>query len=204
MSDSLRPHGLQHTRPPCPSPTPGIYSNSCPLSQWCHPTISSSVVPFSSHFQSFPASESVLRIWWPKYWSFSFRISPSNEYSGLISCRTICSCSTKGMFSYSFPKKSPLQSLSSNHSTYQLELGHSLFTARILQWKDGPFCWFFSLSGAITAKGHVAAWCIELKSWTDDLIYLVSKLLSSAYPLYDLGQDYLSQWFTNSSDFVPP
>ena len=48
-------HGLQHARPPCPSPTPGIYSNSCPLSLWCHPTISSSVVPFSSHLQSFPA-----------------------------------------------------------------------------------------------------------------------------------------------------
>ena len=48
MSDSLWPHGLQHTRPPCPSPTPGIYSNSCPLSWWCHPTISSFIVPFSS------------------------------------------------------------------------------------------------------------------------------------------------------------
>ena len=58
MSDSLRPHGLQHTRPPCPSPTPGVSSNSCPLSQWCHPTISFSVVPFSSCPRSFPASGS--------------------------------------------------------------------------------------------------------------------------------------------------
>ena len=58
VSDSLRPHGLQHTRPPCPSPTPGAYSNSSPLSRWCHPTISSSVVPFSSCLQSFPASGS--------------------------------------------------------------------------------------------------------------------------------------------------
>ena len=58
MSDSLRPHGLQHTRPPCPSPTPRAYSDSCPLSQRCHPTISSSVVPFSSCLQSFPASRS--------------------------------------------------------------------------------------------------------------------------------------------------
>ena len=55
VSDSLRPHGLQHDRLPCPSPTPGAWSNSCPLSQWCHPTISSSVIPFSSHLQSFPA-----------------------------------------------------------------------------------------------------------------------------------------------------
>ena len=58
MSDSLRPHGLQQARPPYPSPTPGIYSNSCPLSPWCHPTISSSVIPFSSCLQSFPASGS--------------------------------------------------------------------------------------------------------------------------------------------------
>ena len=58
MSNSLKPHGLQHARPPCPSPTPGDDSNPCPLSQWCHPTISSSLVPFSSHLQSFPASGS--------------------------------------------------------------------------------------------------------------------------------------------------
>ena len=58
VSDSLWPHGLQHTRLPCPSPTPGAYSNSCPSSQWCHPTISSSVIPFSSCLQSFPASGS--------------------------------------------------------------------------------------------------------------------------------------------------
>ena len=57
--DSLWPHGLQHTRPPCPSPTPGVYPNSCPLSRWCHPTISPSVVPFSSCPQSLPASESL-------------------------------------------------------------------------------------------------------------------------------------------------
>ena len=93
MSDSLWSHGLQHTRPPCPLPIPGVYLNSCPLSRWCHPTISSSVVPLSSCLQSFPASgffsnESVLRIIMPKYWSFNFNMSPSNEYSGLISLRT--------------------------------------------------------------------------------------------------------------------
>ena len=94
QSDSLQPHGLQHTRHPCPSPTPRACSNSCPSSQWCHPTISSSVVPFSFCLQPFPASfprffsnESVLCIRWPKYWSFCFSISPSNEYSGLISFR---------------------------------------------------------------------------------------------------------------------
>ena len=61
MSDSLRPHGLQHTRLPCPSPSPRVCSNSCPLSQWCHPTISSSVILFSSCLQSFPASGSFPR-----------------------------------------------------------------------------------------------------------------------------------------------
>ena len=58
VSDSLQPQGLQHATPPCTSPTPGVYSNSCQLSWWCHPTISSSVIPFSSYLQSFPASRS--------------------------------------------------------------------------------------------------------------------------------------------------
>ena len=92
MSDSLQPHELQHARPSCPSPTPAVHSNSCPLSRWCHPAISSSVVLFSSHLQSLPASGSFpvsefLASGGQKYWSFSFSISPSNEYSGLISFR---------------------------------------------------------------------------------------------------------------------
>ena len=82
---------LPHTRPPCPSPSPRACSDSCPLSQWCHLTISSSVLAFSSCLQSFPASGSFPKsqffIMWPKYWSFNFRLSPSNEYSGLISFR---------------------------------------------------------------------------------------------------------------------
>ena len=92
VSDSLRPHGLQHARPPCPSPTPGVYSDSCPLSRWCHPTISSSHHPLLLLPSIFPSirvfsNESALRIRWPKYWSFSFSISLSNEHSGLISFR---------------------------------------------------------------------------------------------------------------------
>ena len=140
MSDSLRPYGLQHTRLPCP-PTPRAYSNSCPLSRWCHQVISSPVIHFSSLLHSFPASgsfplcqfftsggqrigasgsasvlpmniqdwlplgltglislqskglsrvssnELILHIRWPKDWSFSFSVSPSKEYSGLISFR---------------------------------------------------------------------------------------------------------------------
>ena len=92
MCGSLQPHGLQHTRPPCPSPTPRIYSNSRPLSQWlpsnhlilCHPlfllpSIFPSIMVFSN--------ESVLHTRYPKYWIFSFNTSPSHEYSELISFR---------------------------------------------------------------------------------------------------------------------
>ena len=86
MSDSLRPHELQHARPPCPSPTPGDYSNSCPLNQPSHPL---SLLLLPSIFPSIMvfSNKSALHIRWPKYWSFSFSISPSNEYSGLISFR---------------------------------------------------------------------------------------------------------------------
>ena len=87
----LAPHESQHPRPPCPSPTPRVHSDSCPSSRWCHPAISSSVVPFSSCPQSLPAlvfsKESTLRMRWQKYWSFSFSIIPSKEIPGLISFR---------------------------------------------------------------------------------------------------------------------
>ena len=88
VSNSLWPHELHHARPPCLSPTPGVHSNSCTSSPWCHPAISSSVIPFSSHLQLSQHqglfNESVLRIRWPKYWSFSFSIIPSKEIPGLI------------------------------------------------------------------------------------------------------------------------
>ena len=91
MFSHVQPHGLEHARLPCPSPTPRAYSNSCPLSRWCNPTISSchplllppSIFPRIRVF----SNESVLHIRWSKYWSFSCSISPSNEYSGLISFR---------------------------------------------------------------------------------------------------------------------
>ena len=88
VSDSLRPHEPQHTRPPCPSPTPRIHLNSCPLSPvmpsnhliLCHPLLLPSFFPSIRVF----FNESALCIKWPKYWSFSFSISPSNEHPGLI------------------------------------------------------------------------------------------------------------------------
>ena len=87
----LRTHELQYTRFPCPSSSPGACSNSCPLSQWCHPTISSSALlllpPIFPSIRVF-SNELALRIRWPKYWTFSFNICPSNEYSGLSSFRT--------------------------------------------------------------------------------------------------------------------
>ena len=87
----FEPHESQHARPPCPSPTPGVYSDSRPSSWRCHPAISSSVIPFSSCSQSLPASvfsnESTLHMRWPKYWSSSFSIIPSKEHPGLISFR---------------------------------------------------------------------------------------------------------------------
>ena len=95
VSDSLRPHELQHVRPPCPSPAPEVHSNSCPSSQWCHPAISSSVIPFSSCPESLPASvfsnESTLHMRWPKYWTFSFSIIPSKD-------QILVDCKFRGLF----------------------------------------------------------------------------------------------------------
>ena len=91
MSESLRPQGLQHARPLCPSPAPRVYPNSSPLSQWCHPTISSSVIPFSSHLQSFPASGSfpISQFFVTRSQSIGVSASASNEHSGLISFRMV-------------------------------------------------------------------------------------------------------------------
>ena len=87
VSDSLRPHEQQHARPPCPSPTAGVYPNLCPLSRWCHLILCRPLPLLSSIFPSIWvfSNESALCIRWPKYWSFSFNISPSNEHLGLIS-----------------------------------------------------------------------------------------------------------------------
>ena len=122
MSNSLQPHGLQQARPPCPLPTPGVYSNSCLLSWWCHPIISSSVIPFSSHLQSFPVSGSFQVS--PFFASggqrsFSFSISPSNEYSGLISFRMdwLDLLAVQGTF----------KSLLQHHSSKASILLHSVF-----------------------------------------------------------------------------
>ena len=126
LSDSLWPHGLQHTRLPCSSSSPRACSNSCPLSQWCHPTILPSVVLFC--LQSF--SPSVLCIRWPKYWKFSFSISSSNEYSALISFKIDCfdllgiQGTLKGLFQHHSLKASILW-----HSAFfMVQLSHPYMT----------------------------------------------------------------------------
>ena len=123
MSDFLQPHGLQHTRPPCQSPTPRVYPNSCPLGWCCHSTLSSPVIIFSSCLQPLPASGSLPMSQFfasgGQYWSFSFSISPSNEYSGLISFRIdwLDLLAVQGTF----------KSLLQHHSTKTPILQHSAF-----------------------------------------------------------------------------
>ena len=121
MSDSLRPHGLQHTRLPCPSPTPGACSNSGLSSRWCHSTISSyhPLLLLPSLFPSIRvfSNESALHIRWPKQWSFS--ISPSKEYLGLISFRMD--------WSNFLTVQGTLKSLLQHYSSKALILWHSAF-----------------------------------------------------------------------------
>ena len=147
LSNSLRPEGLQHARPPCPLPTPGIYSNSCPLSQWCHSIISSSVIPFSSCLQSFPASRSLPRSQFfgsggQSIGSFSFSISLSNEHSGLISLGWTCwiSLQSKGLsrvFSSTTVQKH--QFFGTQLSSQSNSRIHTWLLEKTQLWLDGPF-----------------------------------------------------------------
>ena len=123
MSNSLWPHRLQHTRLPCPSLSPGVCSNSCPLSQWCHPTISSCypLLLLPSIFPSIRvfSNDLALCIMWPKWWSFSFSVRCSNEYSVLISYRI-------HWFNL-LAVQGTLKSLLQDHSSKALILQHSAF-----------------------------------------------------------------------------
>ena len=155
MLDSLRTHGLQHSRPPCPSPTPRTCLKSCPLSWWCHLTISSSVIPFSFCRQSFPASGS-----FPMSQFFtsggqrigvSASISPSNEYSGLISFRI-------DWFDF-LAVQGTLKSLLQHHSSKASILHHSAF---------------------FMVHSHIGTWLLEKPKWTfvDEVMSLLFRTLS--------------------------
>ena len=126
VSDSLWPHVLQHTRRPCPSPSPRVYSNSCPSNRWYHLTILChllllwpSIFPIIRVF----SNESVLYIRWPKYWNFSFSIRPSSEFPGLISFRI-------GLLDL-LAVLGTLRSLLQYHSSKAPVLWHSTFLRRL-------------------------------------------------------------------------
>ena len=141
MSDSLWPDESPHARLPCPSPSPGVYSDSRPSSQWCHPAISSSVVPFSSCPQSLPASESfpmsTLHMRWPKYWSFSFSIIPSKEIPGLIFRMDWLDCSPRDS-----QESSPTPQFKSSNSSV-LSFLHSPTLTLLLSYSTGHIDWLW-------------------------------------------------------------
>ena len=122
MSDWFPAHGLQHARLPCPSPTPGVYSNSCPLSRWCHPTISSSVIPFSSRLQSFPASG---------YFPVSQFFALGGQSIGVSASASVSEYSWLTSFRINWlellPVQETLKSLLQHHSSKASILQHSAF-----------------------------------------------------------------------------
>ena len=135
ISDSLGPHGSQHTRPACPSPTPRVYPNSCASSRWCRPSISSSVVLYSSCPQSLQASGSFpmsqLFTWGdPKYWSFSFSISLSNEHPWLISFRKdwLDSLAVQGTLKSLLQHHSSKASILQRSAFFTVQLSHPYMT----------------------------------------------------------------------------
>ena len=187
MSDSLRPDGLQHARPPCSSPTPGVHSDSRPSSRWCHPAISSSVVLLlPSIFPSIRVflNESVLPIRWPKYWNFSFIISPSNEHPGLISFRMdwLDLLAVQGI----------LKSLLQHHSSKASILWHSAF-------------FIVQLSHPYMTTGKT----IALTRWTfvDKVMFLLLNMLSRLVITFlPRSKRLLISWLQSSSAVIlePP
>ena len=147
VSDCLWPHGLQHSRLPCPSPSPRVCSDTCLLSQWCHPTVilCYPLLLLPSIFPSIRVffDESALRIRWPKYWSFSFSISPSNEYSGLISFRMDCF------------------DLLAVQGTLKSLLQHHNLKASILQWSNSHIYTWLLVKPQLWLYGPLSAkWCL--------------------------------------------
>ena len=185
MSDSLRSHELQHARPPCPSPTPEVHPNPCPLSRWCHPTFSSSVVPFSSCPQSFPASGSFLMSQLftsgGQNIGFSFNIRPSSEHPGLIS------------FSMDWLNSSPCSPRDS-----QSLLQHHSSKASILQ---RPAFFTVQLSHSYVTTGKT----ISLIRWTliDKVMSLLFNMLSRLVITFlPRSKHLLISWLQSSSAVI--
>ena len=137
VSDSLWPHGLQHTRLPCPSPTPGACSNSCPSSQWCHPTISSSVIPISSCLQSFPASGS---------FPMSQFFTSGDQSIGVSAPASVLPMNTQDWFSLGWTGWISLQSK-----------GFS----RVFSNTTVPEHQFFSVQLSSWSNSHIHTWLLE-------------------------------------------
>ena len=134
MSDFLWPYEPQHAGPLCPSPTPGLHPNPFPISRWCHPTILSSVIPFSPCPQS-PSirvfsNQSELCIRWPKYWSFSFNISSTNEHPGLITFRMdwLDLLAVQGTLQSLFQHHNSKASIFRHSAFFRIQLSHPYMT----------------------------------------------------------------------------
>ena len=168
MSDSLRPHESQHARPPCPSPTPGVHPDSCPSSQWCHPAISSSVVPFSSCPQSLPASES-----FPRSQLFAWR----GQSTGVSALASFLPKEIPGLISFRMDwldllaVQGTLKSLLQQHSS----------KASILQRSAFFTIWAFFQSATLTAH----YWTIHWLSFV-----LNVHLLCQGLSIYALGNNW--------------
>ena len=189
---------MNRSMPPCPPPTPGVYPNSCLLSRWCHPAISSSVIPFSSCPQSLASirvfsNESALCITWPKYWSFSFSISPSNEHPGLISF-IFLSFLFFGLISF----RMNLLDLLSVQGTLKSLLQHHSSKASIL-WRSAFFIVQHSHSYMTTEK------TIALTRWTfvgkvmSLLFNMLSKLVITFLPR---SKGLLISWLQSPSTVI--
>ena len=143
MSDSLQPHGLQHARLPSPLPSPRVCSNLCPLSPWCHPTISSSVAPSPTLSLS---QHQALHIRWPKYWCFSFSLSPSN--GGNVTGALI-NMWKRGIISFEIP------SCWKSEDLYSFRAWAKLVANKMARRGHGLHQWF-STVGPFTPREHLA------------------------------------------------
>ena len=138
MSDSLRPHESQHTRPPCPSPTPGVQSDSRPSRRWCHPFILCHPLlllpPIPPSIKVF-SNESTLCMRWPKYWSFSFSIIPSKEILGLISFRMdwLDLLAVEGTLKILLQHHSSKSSILRRSAFFTVQLSHQYMTTELLK-----------------------------------------------------------------------